>query len=60
LLRVQSLYNFNYVLIYKAKYVDPHTKLRYASADEYAQIKTLPSDIITGLLQLRRASNVVG
>ncbi|XP_067950173.1 INO80 complex subunit C-like [Watersipora subatra] len=43
-----------------AKYVDPHSKLRYASAEEYSQIKTLPSDIVAGLLQLRKANNVVG
>ncbi|VDL58793.1 unnamed protein product [Hymenolepis diminuta] len=34
---------------------DPTTKLRYATINEYALIKDLPSDSIKGYLQLRNA-----
>lgn len=39
-----------------APYTDPHTKLRYANAAEYAEIKKMPSDIVGGYLTLRRAN----
>ncbi|EFX88802.1 hypothetical protein DAPPUDRAFT_191465 [Daphnia pulex] len=41
-------------------YTDPHTHLRFAQADEYRTIQTLPSDIVSGYLTLRKASNPVG
>ncbi|XP_032776503.2 INO80 complex subunit C [Daphnia magna] len=41
-------------------YTDPHTHLRYAEAEEYQTIQTLPSDIVSGYLTLRKALNPVG
>ncbi|CAG0888314.1 unnamed protein product [Darwinula stevensoni] len=38
-----------------ANYLDPETKLRYATAEEYSIIGELPSDIVTGYLALRKA-----
>jgi len=47
-------------LIYlQAPYTDPHTKLRYATAEEYSRIRLLPTDIVSGLLTLRHANNSV-
>ncbi|KAG8232575.1 hypothetical protein J437_LFUL012951 [Ladona fulva] len=43
-----------------AKYTDPQTKLYYANSEEFKTIRTLPSDIVSGYLTLRRASNPVG
>ncbi|XP_037090435.1 INO80 complex subunit C-like [Pollicipes pollicipes] len=43
-----------------AKYTDPHTKLRYATAEEFKVIQSLPSDIVAGYLALRKAFNPVG
>lgn len=43
-------------IIFQAKYTDPQTKLRYATPDEYTQIRMLPSDLVTGLLALRKAN----
>ena len=40
----------------EAKYTDPHSKLRYANAEEYAAVKAMPSDIVAGYLTLRRAN----
>ncbi|KAK2162253.1 hypothetical protein LSH36_101g03034 [Paralvinella palmiformis] len=40
-------------------YTDPMTKLRYSSGEEYTRASKLPSDIVTGLLQLRKANNLV-
>lgn len=34
---------------------EPASKLRYANADEYRQIKDLPPDIVKGYLYLRNA-----
>lgn len=34
---------------------EPHTKLRFATADEYQQIKDLPPEIVKGYLFLRNA-----
>ncbi|CAG0914103.1 unnamed protein product [Notodromas monacha] len=42
-----------------AKYTDPFTKLRYATAEEYALIKQLTPDIVTGYLTLRRANLIL-
>ncbi|OQR68469.1 INO80 complex subunit C-like [Tropilaelaps mercedesae] len=39
-----------------AKYTDPHTKLYYADAEEYARIRYLSADQIAGYLSLRRAN----
>ncbi|XP_071479761.1 uncharacterized protein [Diadema antillarum] len=39
-----------------AKYTDPRTKLRYATTEEFAQLRMLPTDIVNGLLALRRAN----
>jgi hypothetical protein len=36
------------------------TKLRYANAEEFARIRKLPMDIVSGLLELRKASSIVG
>ncbi|KAF2359818.1 Vps72/YL1 C-terminal [Trinorchestia longiramus] len=43
-----------------AIYTDPMTKLRYANADEFARIRKLPMDLVSGLLELRKASSIVG
>ncbi|KAA0199865.1 hypothetical protein HAZT_HAZT009417 [Hyalella azteca] len=43
-----------------ALYTDPMTKLRYANAEEFARIRKLPMDIVSGLLELRKASSIVG
>lgn len=42
-----------------ALYTDPHTKLRYATAEEYSRVRLLPSDIVSGLLTLRKANTLV-
>ncbi|XP_022198828.1 INO80 complex subunit C [Nilaparvata lugens] len=43
-----------------AKYTDPQTKLFYALAEEFATVRSLPSDIINGYLTLRGANNPIG
>ncbi|CAL1537661.1 unnamed protein product [Lymnaea stagnalis] len=43
----------------EAKYTDPQTKMRFANSDEYRRVKLLPSDIITGCLQLRKANTLI-
>lgn len=43
----------------QAKYTDPQTKLFYATAEEFATIRRLPSDIVAGYLALRRANNPI-
>ncbi|KAK7110398.1 INO80 complex subunit C-like [Littorina saxatilis] len=43
----------------EALYTDPQTKLRYATADEFTRARTLPSDLVTGYLALRKASGPV-
>lgn len=45
---------------WQGNYTDPHTHLRYAEAEEYQTIQTLPSDIVSGYLTLRKALNPVG
>jgi len=40
----------------EALYTDPQTKLNYAVAEEFAEIRKLPSDIVQGYLTLRRAN----
>jgi len=39
-----------------ACYTDPTTKLRYATAEEYSRVRMLPTDIVSGLLLLRKAN----
>ena len=41
---------------FQAKYTDPQTKLRYATTEEYARIRLMPSDLVTGCLALRKAN----
>lgn len=43
----------------EAKYVDPKTKLRYASADQYAVIRSLPDDVVQAHLAVRNANVVI-
>ncbi|XP_041348086.1 INO80 complex subunit C-like [Gigantopelta aegis] len=38
-----------------APYTDPQTKIRYATTEEFTRARMLPSDVIAGLLTLRRA-----
>lgn len=42
-----------------AKYRDPITNLYYANAEEYQIVRSLPNDIVSGYLSLRKA-NVAG
>ena len=42
-----------------AKYTDPHTKIRYATTEEFARIRVLPTDIVSGYLTLRKAISIV-
>ena len=39
-----------------APYTDPQTKLNYAVAEEFTEIRKLPSDIVQGYLTLRKAN----
>ncbi|ESP03218.1 hypothetical protein LOTGIDRAFT_237822 [Lottia gigantea] len=43
----------------EASYVDPQTKLRYATAEEFSHVRILPGDIVTGYLALRKANTPV-
>ncbi|KAI8789425.1 INO80 complex subunit C [Biomphalaria glabrata] len=43
----------------EAKYTDPQTKMRFSNADEFRRVKLLPSDIIAGCLQLRKANTLI-
>ncbi|KAH8402816.1 hypothetical protein KR222_003071 [Zaprionus bogoriensis] len=43
-----------------ALYCDPHSKLRYANAEEYASMQHMPSDIINGYLTVRGYTSAVG
>jgi len=40
-------------------YTDPQTKLNYATAQEFQEIRRMPSDLIQGYLTLRRANNML-
>ena len=40
----------------EAAYTDPQTRLNYACAEEFAEIRKLPGDIVEGYLALRRAN----
>jgi len=57
--RCGCLYVSTFLFSVQAPYTDPHTKLRYATAEEYSRIRLLPTDIVSGLLTLRRANNPV-
>ncbi|KAK3881945.1 hypothetical protein Pcinc_004676 [Petrolisthes cinctipes] len=43
-----------------ANYTDPLTKLRFSDASEFYRVRDLPMDIVNGLLELRKASSIVG
>ncbi|KAK0166987.1 hypothetical protein PV327_004442 [Microctonus hyperodae] len=43
-----------------ARYTDPQTKLYFATAEEFATVRSLPMDITAGYLALRGASSIVG
>lgn len=40
----------------EALYTDPQTRLHYSTAEEFAEIRKLPSDIVQGYLALRKAN----
>ncbi|XP_028326916.1 INO80 complex subunit C [Gouania willdenowi] len=42
-----------------ANYTDPQTKLRFTSTEEFAYIRLLPTDVVTGYLTLRKATSIV-
>uniref|UniRef100_A0A8D0H3J5 INO80 complex subunit C n=1 Tax=Sphenodon punctatus TaxID=8508 RepID=A0A8D0H3J5_SPHPU len=42
-----------------ANYTDPQSKLRFSTIEEFAYIRMLPSDVVTGYLTLRKATSVV-
>ncbi|XP_059481848.1 INO80 complex subunit C [Neocloeon triangulifer] len=44
------------ILGFLAKYTDPQTKLRYSTSAEFSTIRSLPNDIVTGYLTLRKAN----
>eukprot|EP00877_Chromochloris_zofingiensis_P012179 jgi/Chrzof1/7214/Cz02g15010.t1 len=44
---------------YEAPYVDPKTKLRYASADLYSQVRSLPPEVVQAHLAVRNAQVVL-
>lgn len=50
----------NYKFLLQARYTDPQTKLYYATAEEFATVRSLPMDITAGYLALRGASSIVG
>ncbi|XP_025067805.1 INO80 complex subunit C isoform X2 [Alligator sinensis] len=39
-----------------ANYTDPQSKLRFSTIEEFAYIRMLPSDVVTGYLALRKAT----
>lgn len=43
-----------------APYTDPQSKLNYHNAEEFATVRSLPSDLTAGYLALRGASSIVG
>lgn len=43
----------------EAPYTDPHTKLRYADAQVFRTVRSLPYDVAQGLLSLRNAQTVL-
>ncbi|CAH7096132.1 INO80 complex subunit C [Phodopus roborovskii] len=42
-----------------ANYTDPQSKLRFSTIEEFAYIRRLPSDVVTGYLALRKATSIV-
>uniref|UniRef100_A0A7M4F7H0 Vps72/YL1 C-terminal domain-containing protein n=1 Tax=Crocodylus porosus TaxID=8502 RepID=A0A7M4F7H0_CROPO len=43
----------------EANYTDPQSKLRFSTIEEFAYIRMLPSDVVTGYLALRKATSIV-
>ncbi|BBN00601.1 hypothetical protein Mp_2g00470 [Marchantia polymorpha subsp. ruderalis] len=44
---------------FEAPYTDPRTKLRYANADIFKRIRSLPDEFIQGYLALRNAAVII-
>uniref|UniRef100_A0A8D2QAM7 Vps72/YL1 C-terminal domain-containing protein n=1 Tax=Zonotrichia albicollis TaxID=44394 RepID=A0A8D2QAM7_ZONAL len=44
---------------FAANYTDPQSKLRFSTIEEFAYIRMLPSDVVTGYLALRKATSIV-
>ncbi|XP_032813357.1 INO80 complex subunit C isoform X1 [Petromyzon marinus] len=42
-----------------ASYTDPQSKLHFSNAEEFSQVRTLPMDIVSGYLALRKATSIV-
>uniref|UniRef100_A0A8C8RAY6 INO80 complex subunit C n=1 Tax=Pelusios castaneus TaxID=367368 RepID=A0A8C8RAY6_9SAUR len=42
-----------------ANYTDPQSKMRFSTIEEFAYIRMLPSDVVTGYLALRKATSIV-
>ncbi|NXC31816.1 IN80C protein, partial [Campylorhamphus procurvoides] len=45
--------------LFQANYTDPQSKLRFSTIEEFAYIRMLPSDVVTGYLALRKATSIV-
>lgn len=43
-----------------ANYTDPQSKLHYHNSEEFTTVRNLPSDLTSGYLGLRAATNIVG
>ncbi|XP_023323310.1 INO80 complex subunit C-like [Eurytemora carolleeae] len=43
----------------EAVYTDPQTRLNYSNAEEFQEIRRLPSDIVQGYLSLRKANTLL-
>ena len=52
----QLVFYIYYFFVMQARYTDPQTKIRYANPEEFTRVRTLPSDLVTGYLALRKAS----
>ncbi|NWR15259.1 IN80C protein, partial [Emberiza fucata] len=53
------LRRFAYISGLPANYTDPQSKLRFSTIEEFAYIRMLPSDVVTGYLALRKATSIV-
>ncbi|NXF74520.1 IN80C protein, partial [Sclerurus mexicanus] len=47
------------LFLFQANYTDPQSKLRFSTIEEFAYIRMLPSDVVTGYLALRKATSIV-
>lgn len=47
------------LFLFQANYTDPQSKLRFSTMEEFAYIRMLPSDVVTGYLALRKATSIV-